>query len=273
MKQGRKPLAKGLYVAIWLAGWLIAGWAGLALGQNMFAQPAPLGEPLPPVKMQWEIISREEADEASVIEKRTPDVWLEFLAFQPDGTPPLRTTYNSERANFSIGHFHGTEMWVHGPAEFAERFVDAMALVRLDQPLVRFEYRLPPRRVGEKVHEYVARWQHQLQDAGGELVGNFEPVEYPAYKFEHFEYTLSNDEGDSVSHFIYAGPFGRRVLVLDYVTMPELHERARPFVEKILTSFKPGWELKKLMLKEDPRYGELAGTPLAGQEVILPLAK
>jgi hypothetical protein len=184
----------------------------------------------------------------------------------------LRSTYNSERADFAIGHPHGTEMWVHGPAEFAERFVDALAVVNLDQPLRYFEYKLPPRREGETSSGFVSRWQHELQQNGARLIGSMEPVEMPAYRLEHFEYEQEAD-GGMLTHFIYVGPMGRRLLVLDYISEPELHERARPMVEKIIASFKPGWELKKLMLKEDPQYGELAGTPLAGQQVILPLAK
>jgi hypothetical protein len=247
---------------------------GAFAGRRLFSEPAPLGVPLPPVRQLFTILPREQADETSWLERKTADAWLEFLAPQPDGLPPLRWPYMSPLADFTISLPHGAEVSQLNSVDANGVVTEAIGELHYGWPIIRFSFQLVPRRDAETVTEFTARFEHELTASGSELIGQHEPFALPAYQFQHFEYREgAAAENVPESHYIYVGPCGRRVVLMDFVCLDQQHEAARPLLEKILKSFTPGWELKKLMLKEDPGYGELAGTPLGEQEVFLPAAK
>ena len=188
--------------------------------------------------------------------------------------PPLRWLYKSDLGDFTISHPHGTETTQLMDVDDHGIVTDAIGVVRYGMPVVSFIYQMSPRLEGETAAEFTARYKYELDAAGAKLIGSHAPLELPAYKFQHFEYEEAEPvDGRRFSHYIYVGPFGSRVLVLDFKCRGESHEQARKLVDKMMSNFEPGWELKKLMLKEDPEYGELAGTPLGEQPVNLAAAK
>jgi hypothetical protein len=237
---------------------VLAAAAFLLLRQT--ASPAPLGVPLPipQPKIKTEGVAK---NDINFLERRMPPVWVEFLAPQPDGTPPLKWPYSSDRGGFDVVHPEGALLLQQGGDYFMQTGEDAMVQVDYHQPLKEIHYVLPVRQPGESVTDYVARRRYELTQQGAKLVpGHSEQLLLPRYRFEHMEY-IKTDGGVELYHITYIGPLGARFLVADFAAPPALIDLARKQVDKIMASFKPKRELQQVMLMEDPTYGELAGTP------------
>jgi hypothetical protein len=263
-----------LALGIWIAACLVVAAGAVYAGSRYFTEPAPLGVPLPPVRNTFTILPRDQIQDTSWNKRTTVSAFLEFMAPQPDGMPPLRWPYESTIGDFTIWHPHGTELTNMGDVDANGVITEGWAVVHYDWPLKEFIYQYAPRKTGERVTEFVARYEHELTANGATLIGNHDTLDLPAYQFQHFEYQEAQPvDGQTISHYIYIGPFGRRAIVLNFTCLADQHEAARPLIAKIMASFTPGWELKKLMLKEDLNYGELARSALAGQDVNLPAAK
>lgn len=215
--------------------------------------PAPLGAPLPEVASVV-AVDGISIKQTSVLKKTINADMLEFLAPQPDGMPPLRYTYSCEYVDFSIQHPMGTELFAFGPQDVLGSGALARATLKFDYPLQLIEYSAPLRKAEEKLHEYVARRRWELTQQGAKFYGNHDPLVLADYKFERFEYELTNDKGEAQSHFVFFGPYGNRTLTCEYVSKPELHELARPLVAKIINSFKPGPKVLEAVQLMDPDY-------------------
>ncbi len=259
--------------------WALACLAMLAggawAGSRWFAAPSPFGAPLPaPRPYIFTIVPREQVEEVSWPKRVTIEAWLEFMAPQPDGFPPLRWPFHSELGDYTISLPQCARTSVVESMDEHGIVTDAWGQLQYDWPLESFIFQMSPRKDGETAAEFTARYQHDLTKSGTKLIGSLDPVELPVYRFQHFEYQEQEPvDGVTYSHYIYIGPFGSRVLVFDFVCEAESHEAARGLIAKVLSSFTPGWELKKIMLHEDPQYGDLAGSKIAEQPINLPAAK
>jgi hypothetical protein len=241
----------------WLLVILIAlgAAAGAYAAARQLGDPAPLGAALPVVPQLYEIIPREEVEQTSFLEGRMPEALLEKLAAQPDGAPPLDFRYRSDLADFSVVHPYAVSAVGTGPEEAIETGILLRAEFMYDQPLKKAMYTIPFRHAGESVPEFVARTRFELESEGATFYNDVEPLALDGYRFEHYEFDDELAEGTVVSHFVFIGPFGKpRVLSLDFMTTPELHERARPLVWKIMRSFSAGYSLQEGALKYDEDY-------------------
>jgi hypothetical protein len=250
--------------------------------------PAPFGVPVPQPKQKF-VTQGVGFEDTDVLAGRFAPPYLEFLAPQPDGTIPLRYPYRSDRGDFSVEHPMGAELTMASPDEFADSGLDALAELKYNQPLKQIRYIFPVRKPGEKLSEVAARMRYDLGQGGGHVVaGSSTPLELPTFRFERVEYTVSPKEvaarskqGDPLPtglggadeyHVRFLGPLGPRVLIAEFITTPELIDRARPQIDKIMHSFRPGWQLRTVFMKEFPDYGKAAAKPSAkpGQAAVPP---
>ena len=240
MAHKRKALT-GVIAGILLA--VAAGYASWDYTRGL-GSPAPLGTPLPEVVPAYEILPREQMAEASLNQRRIPEAMLEMLAMQPDGSPPLRYTINCELADFIIRHPYGAQT-ISFPVEEVQKDKTLIeAIFKFDQPIKMLKYTAENRQEGESVVEYAARLHDELEASGVEFYPDTTPFDVDEYHFEHFEYRREAEDGETRTHYIYIGQLGRsNALVMNFISTPELHERARPMVLKIIGSFIPGWKM------------------------------
>lgn len=238
---------------LWLLIGIVAATAAF-YGMATLGDPSPLGVPLPEVPQLFEILPYDDAKDMSVVERKLPEVMLEFLAPQPDGAPPVRFTVRGEFIDFSIGHLSGIETTAFPVEEAIKDNVIISGIVHFDQPLKALQYSAPARREGESVTEYTSRLRYEMERKGAVYYDNVDPLPLEGYRFEHFEYKRENENGETVSHYLFIGPLGPRALVMDYMSTPELHERARPWVMKMIRTFKAGRQLQETALESDPEY-------------------
>lgn len=245
MPQTRNKLAATLSKAVFAV--VVIGVAFLA--PRYYGDPAPLGVPLPPVKymFQTEGIG---PNETSVNEKKVTANWLEFLAPQPDGSPPLRYQFDSSGADFEIWHPLGVEAVVLPPEQQQETSALAIATVKLDQPLYAIKYSLPRRQDGESLAQYAGRVKSGMEAKGAQFFGDMGEFKVTGYKFVTLEYQRETEDIGLLYHFLYIGPYGPNALVIDFSALPEHVDAARPYVKKIISSFKPKSELKRLYEEE-----------------------
>lgn len=234
------------------------------LGYLLLRPAAPLGRPLPKVALRWQTEGVDPGS-TSVLQGRIDKNWLESLAYQPDQSPPLDSPYQCDRGDFSIGFPLGTELVVFPQDEFVKDQVDSQAGVRLDQPLRTIKISMPFRNMGESLTTYASRIRHELEQKGAVFYQDSEAVELPAYRFLRLAYRRTAEKVE-IAHIVFIGPLGVRTLVIDLTCEPDHIELMRPYAEKIIRSFEPGWTCKKAMLLEDPSYGEFAGTGLVSAE-------
>ncbi len=252
---------------------LLAGMLGAVLGllaafgvRSAVASPAPLGQPLPQLPAPIYFTDGVKVQDSSVLQKRIAPEMLHVLALQPDGCPPLRYPYPGEHADFKMSFPTGTESVIFDNESFLKDGIESQANVRYDQALKLVKISMPRRQSDkESVTTYVSRITSELRRQGAQFNDHTERLDLPAYRFEHFEHQREAN-GRQLSNFTYVGPYGFHVIVIQFSTTPELHEACRPYVEKIMRSFEPGWQARKAMLLEDPAYGEYAGTGLENKD-------
>ncbi|GEM_PF-2144504 len=247
---------RGLLVSIVLSVVLgVVAAAAAFVTARAQGDPAPLGAPLPQVPRLYEVVPHEQLEESSVVEGRLAEVLLEVLAAQPDGSPPLRYPIDVQFIDFKVWHPYGTASMSYGMEDVAKNNVLVQADLRYDQALRKLQYSMPPRIEGELLTTYVSRVRYELDQAGARFYADVSPLAVEGYRLEHFEYELEAENGERLSHYVYFGPLGpMRVLRMDFVTSPELHELARPYVSKIMGSFKAGERLREAALTYDPNY-------------------
>lgn len=217
--------------------------------------PAPLGVPLPEVPQRYEIVPDEQLDESSVVEGRLAEALLEVLALQPDGSPPLRYPCDVEFIDFKVWHPFGTACMSYGAEDVAKTGILVQADLLYGQPLRKLQYSMPSRTDGESLTTWVSRLRHELDQRGARFYPDVSPLVPEGYRLEHFEYEQEAENGERLSRFVYFGPLGpKRVLRMDFVTSPELHELARPYVLKIMGSFKAGARLREAAQIYDASY-------------------
>jgi len=260
---------KGLPLAALLVAVIaLAAGVGAFISMRFLGSPAPLGVPLPAVPSLYTIIPRDDIEQTSVLQGRMPEVLLEMYAAQPDGAPPLRHSISCDMADFRIAHTYGTTSVLMSPEEVNQTGTLMKAELMYDQPIKKIIYQAPIRQPGESVTTFVSRVRHDLERKGARFYQPTEPVIMDGYRLEHLEFDLELDDGTVISHFQYFGPFGEaRILLLDFMTSPDLHEAARPLVNKIISSFTPGWRIKLDAQKYDASYvGPLEGESTAAPE-------
>lgn len=214
-----------------------------------------MGVPLPDVPQLYEIIPREDIGQTSVVKRRMPEILLEQLAAQPDGAPPLKYGISVDLVDFHIRHPYATSSSSPGPEQAAELGVILKAQVDFDQPIQKFLYTIPFRLDGESVTTYMSRTRYELEQDGAKFYDDVRPLATEGYRFEHYEYDLEIEDGVIVSHFVFVGPLGKkRVLAMDFMTTPELHALAGPYVWKIMRSFEAGWHLREGAKEYDGDY-------------------
>jgi hypothetical protein len=160
----------------------------------------------------------------------------------------------------------GTQSVTYGGDTFLKDHLESHSTLLFEQPLRLVKIYVMPREKGLSVEDFVKRNSEQIGKDGMKLLPRNERLELPAYRFEHYEYE-EKIEGKTLSSFVYVGPYGNHVVVLKFTCEREQHEACRPYVEKIMRSFKPGWKSKKAMVLEDPAYGEFAGKGLEELEL------
>lgn len=233
---------------------LAAGVAAYAAAKRL-GDPAPLGVVLPDVPQLYEIIPRDELNQTSVVQGRMPAILLEQLAQQPDGASPLKFHYRCDFGDFSIGHPYAASASSPGPEQAVDTGILLKGEFLYDQPIKKIMYTIPFRHEGESVPTFVSRTRFELEKDGAKFYADVKPLGLDGYRFEHYEYDQELKDGSIVSHFVFIGPFGNiRVLSLDFMTTPELHNLARPLVWKMVRSFTAGWDLKQGAEKFDSEY-------------------
>jgi hypothetical protein len=238
-----------------VCGLSIAAAASSFAATRALGDPAPLDAVLPDVPALFEIIPRENIKETSVVERRIPEVLLEHLAPQPDGSPPLKYGISVDLGDFHIRHPYGTSSSSPGPEQALELGVLLQGEVLYDQPLQKIMYTIPFRLEEESVSTYASRTRYELEQDGAVFHSDVRPLAVEGYRFEHYEYDLEIEGGAVVSHYTFIGPFGKhRVLAMDFMMTPELHELARPYVWKIMRSFSAGWNLRQGAQDYDADY-------------------
>lgn len=261
----RPPRQQSVSPAPLLVAALLLAAAGFAATRSL-ASPAPFGTALP---LSTPIIESEAVDYGATdfLARRIPPAWLDSLAPQPDGTPPLHHGYRSERGSFSIRHPRGFEVTQPGAADFRQADVDAYVQVHHNQPLQSITYSMPGRANGERVTEFASRMRHEIVQLGGTVNPERKVLELPRYRFEVLELSYHLDSGkpgeagaQQRERVWYVGPLGARLLVAEFALNPAAPELGRAQAAKIMQSFSPGINLALLMLEEDPDYGEWAGS-------------
>jgi hypothetical protein len=250
-------------VVIWVLVALLAGTCGFVGMRNYASAQAPLGQPLPEVPQLIDVIPREEWERSSFNERRLCPWQLEFLAPQPDGAPPHR--FPMETAiGYTLWHPTGSQTNPLLPEEAVEHNRLAEVDVLFDQPVKYIVHSMPDRREAETVTEYTARYRHKLKQDGAEFYPDVEPLVVPDYRFEHFEYALPDEDGVTWYHYVFLGPMGPKILVIDYYAFPDHTDLAWPWVLKVMESFTPGDELLKAAryYEYDQRY--LGWEPASG---------
>lgn len=250
--QARFPGLAALGIRLLILGAVSAAAFAVA---HRFGDAAPLGLPLPHVPQVVQVEGVEVAD-TSVLEGRIARPWLDELAPQPDGIPPLSYPYSSPQL-FTISYPFGAENTIFSQEQFVKNRLESQVNFKLGYPLQSIRCSIPTRREGESITEYAARLRHDLEASGARFYNHHERLELPQYRFEHFEYQLETEGGvdGDLSHYLYIGPLGTYVLAFDFQTVPEHHEAARPLVDKIMNSFAPLAVALEGMRLEDPGYG------------------
>ena len=243
------------WMALFVGVLSLAAAGGAFAGVRTLGAAAPLGVPLPDVPTLYEIIPRENLGETSVVEGRMPEVLLEQLAPQPDGAPPLKYGINVDLVDFHIRHPYGTSSSSPGPEQAVETGVLLKAELQFDQPLPKFMYTIPLRLEDESVTTYMSRTRYRLEQEGATFYSDVSPLAVEGYRFEHYEYDFEIEGGTLVSHFLFVGPLGKkRMLAMNFMTTPELHAQASPYVWKIMRSFEAGWHLREGAQEYDGDY-------------------
>ena len=95
-----------------------------------------------------------------------------------------------------------------------------------------------------------------LQAGGAQFFG--EPGEYrvTGYKFGTLEYERESEDYGLLYHYLFIGPYGANALVIDFSARAENRDSVKPYVRKIIGSFKPLPELKRLYEEELGDPGE-----------------
>lgn len=236
-----RTLANGMRISVALALGVVAFFVAYGYGDE-----APLGAALPevPVLIEHEGI---EVGDSSFLDGRLNERMLELMAPQADGFPPLVRPYTSKSAGFTIGHPYGTVLRVFLRDEFQKDNVLSQAYFSFGIPLTALKYSLPPMQEGEQVTVYVSRVRHELDVQGVEFLAPQAVVQLENYRFETLQYKRQTDQGKQQVHFAFFGPFYPRVLVIDFITTPQLRESAIPLIKKIIESFEPGAKLLGLL--------------------------
>jgi hypothetical protein len=242
---------------------VIVAIGGFAVGYVLFGPSAPFGTRLPSVKPTIRYAGVSVSD-TSLLKGQANDAWIPNVAPQEDGAPPLVWSYASERGDFKIGVPYGTEMVSYSNEEFLKDSVDAQGTVKLDQALRAIKVSMPGRNKDETIETYASRIRNDIERAGGTFYNNQDPVNLPAFRFVRLEYHRVHDGAD-VAHHLFLGPMGKRVLIIDLMSEPKHRELVRPYVEKMIRSFTPGWTCKRGMLMEDASYGQYAGSNLLNE--------
>ncbi len=228
-------------------------WAfALSVGAIAYfaAQPygarAPLGAPLPEysVLIEYEGI---EYDDSSLLTGRLNERLLELLGPQPDGVPPLNRPYTSKSAGFTIGHPFGTQMTIFLQQNFMQDQVLSQAFLWDGMPLKAIKYILPEKEEGDKVTVHVSRVRKELEAKDANFLAPQGVVELADYRFETLEYEMVDESGELRTHFVFFGPFGPRILTIDFIALEGMHAQAIPYVDKIIRSFEPGEQLLDLI--------------------------
>ena len=255
LRMARSPKT-WLLMATWLILGLAAGTGAWIWARGQATTEMPLGVPLPAVVPQYTVIPKDSEEGVSLLERRMPEGMLGQLAAQPDGLAPLKYPINSEMADFKIRHPFGAQTVSFPYEDVAKDGVLIQAEILFDQPVQALKYSVERRMDGESVVEFTKRLEEAMVPGGEGLYPDTTPFEVDGYRFEHFEYERQSEEGGPVlTHFMYVGSLGpRQALVMNFMTTPGLHERARPGVLKILGSFTPGWQMLEYDRQE--RAGE-----------------
>jgi hypothetical protein len=241
--------------------------AAAFFGLRATASPAPFGAAV--MRPQPQFTTEGVAfDKTDWLAKRVPPAYLEFLAPQPDGTPPLRYPYKCDRGGFTIRHPMGAELTQLAPEQFFQQSIDAIVDIHYDQPLQRIRYQFPVRHAGETVEQFIARMRYELERMGATFPADApKRLELPRYRFERLEFVSAPQSGAgraAEQHFWFVGPLGSRVALIDFSAAPANAVLARRQAEKVMGSFSPSFDLGLVMLEEDPQYGEWGGTANVG---------
>jgi len=216
------------------------------LAWQPYGAAMPLGVALPDVPrlVRYEDVEMEDSVIAdNVMNGRL----LELMGPQADGCPPLLRPWDAAAGSFSIKHPHQIDLVEASSEEFRKSGILATGTLPLGQSLGAIQYTFQDLKDNESDTEYVARFRHELDQKGATFLGPQETCEPNGYRFTTIEYRRVDESGMDRVHFLYIGPFGWRVLAIDFVTTPEYIEKGRKYARKIASTFKPGKRLIELM--------------------------
>ncbi|MCB1186219.1 hypothetical protein KDL29_03550 [bacterium] len=258
MSEKGSQAGKGSGLLLQLLVTAVGAWAAYSyLGQDR--SPAPCGTPLPDIPQVVTDIG-DDTEGMSIRQGLIPTNYLDFMAPQPDGTMPLRYPLDVYRCDFDLKLPMGTTSLPMGDS-FYEDAVDSQVVFQYEQQLDYMKISLPMRQEGESVTEFVARARSDYEGIGATFKGGTDPLKFDGMIFQHFEFereTQYEKDGPSrnISHYVYFGPAGNRVLVIDFLTTPDRHAEAKPLVEKIMRSISPGNRFLEQMAIEYPELAE-----------------
>lgn len=228
--------------------------AGGALGFFLSYSPAPFGARLPRLPRELYTVEGVQTKDGSVLKRRMPLGLLEHFVPQPDGAVPLQNRFESLLAGYSLLLPPGGDV-VEYPAEsFNKDGVDCEITFKWDQPLLAIKVSLLQRDDKTSYVAYADRIVAQMQDREAAVIDKPAPYEVDDYPFQKFSYKRMNEKGTELAHFIYVGPFGRFVLVMDFMGVPQNFAGCKAQVEKSMRTFRPGYPREKTVTPADPGY-------------------
>ncbi len=185
------------------------------------------------------------------------------LAPQPDGVPPLLSTYYSEKLRFNVKYPYGAENVQYGPEEFAKDGVESQARVKIDQPLVAIKVTVHVKEKDQLQLAYANEFLGLAQAEDAEVRAEPSEVALDGGTFVTAAYVRQSDDGKLV-HRVYIAGLGSRALVFDFMLHPEDAELGEKYAEKIMRSFEPGAALGVVMEKAPPTEEDTAKADALG---------
>jgi hypothetical protein len=230
-------------------GWLGAAGAGLLaaaiagyLAYGAFGQTAPLGVPIPPPPAPIFKATKAAKHDSSYLRRDLPEGWVAQFAPQPDGLPPLRRGFQSERLDYSVNYPFGCEVVVFPDEAFLKDGVDSQAQVTIDQPITAFKVTYVPRDKAKSTAQYAAELLLEMQNKTAQDTEQPQQVALPGATFTTLAYSRDAGEG-LLRHRLYLLGMPHATIVYDFMLKPEHADEGERMVQKIMDSFRPGARL------------------------------
>jgi len=214
-----------------------------------FGQQAPLGRPVPPSPKPLLAIVTNPSD-ISLLHGKVSKGWLAPLAPQPDGAPPLRYHYISEKLGFEVQYPYAGENVQFDPGSFFKDAVDSQVVFRADQALFAIKVSLPIKDKAQSQVDYANGLLAQVKKIGAQTHDVPHEVELPGGTAVTLSYLRKNGS-DTYVHRLYIVGMKPRAMVFDFMLRPEAEALGDKYAAKVMKTFTAGDMLSPLV--EKPR--------------------